>query len=118
MQRRTFPTLTASAATAMAMQKPPIGIGFLGAVHSHFDGKLQAARSIADLRIIGVCERDAKVQEALKKQDVPLLSREELLSHRDIQVIAVESAVRDHAPDGLAVLQAGKHLHLEKAPAD
>lgn len=100
------------------MQKPAVGIGFLGAVHSHFEGKLQAARSITDLRIIGVCERDPKAQEALRKQGVPLLSREELLSHKDIQVIAVESAVRDHAPDGLAVLQASKHLHLEKAPTD
>lgn len=35
-----------------------------------------------------------------------------------MQVIAVESAVRDHARDGKAVLEAGRHLHLEKAPAD
>jgi predicted dehydrogenase len=118
MNRRNFVMLAAGAGTGAAMEKPAVGIGFLGAVHSHFDGKLEATRAIADLRIVGVCERDPKAQDALRKQGVPLLSREELLHHPEIQVIAVESAVRDHAPDGLAVLQAGKHLHLEKAPAD
>jgi predicted dehydrogenase len=118
MNRRNFVMLAAGAATASAMDKPAVAIGFLGAVHSHFDGKLEAARAIGDLRIVGVCEKDPKAQGALRKQSVPLLSREELLHHPEIQVIAVESAVRDHAPDGLAVLQAGKHLHLEKAPAD
>jgi predicted dehydrogenase len=49
---------------------------------------------------------------------VAVVERANLLSHPEIRVIAVESAVREHARDGLAVLEAGKHLHLEKAPAD
>jgi len=116
--RRTFLIASAAAVTAQASDKPAVGIGFLGGVHSHFEGKLAAAQSIPDLRIVGVCERDPKVQDTLKKQGVALLSRDQLLSHPEIQVIAVESAVRDHAADGLAVVKAGKHLHLEKAPAD
>ena len=118
MNRRNFVMLAAGAATGAAMDKSAVGIGFLGAVHSHSDGKLEAARAIGDLRIIGVCEKDPKAQESLRKLGIPLLSREELLHHPEIQVIVVESAVRDHAQDGLAVLQAGKHLHLEKAPAN
>jgi predicted dehydrogenase len=118
MQRRSFLTFAAGAATAAAMEKPPVGMGFLGGVHSHFEGKLAAARSISDLRIAGVCEQDPSIRESLQKQGVPLLTRDELLRHPDIQVVAVESAVRDHARDGLAVLQAEKHLHVEKAPAD
>src|SRR5262245_39645017 len=101
MNRRTFLLASAAAATAQASDKPAIGIGFLGGIHSHFEGKLAAAQSIPDLHIAGVCERDPKVQDSLKKLAIPLLSREQLLSHPEIQVIAVESAVRDHAPDGL-----------------
>ena len=35
----------------------------------------------------------------------------------DLRVIAVGSYPRDHADDGKAVLEAGKHSHLEKVPA-
>ncbi|MEO8027413.1 MAG: Gfo/Idh/MocA family oxidoreductase [Bryobacteraceae bacterium] len=118
MQRRTFLTFAGVAAVAVGADKPPIGIGFLGAVHSHFDGKLAAVRSIADFRIIGISESDPKAQASLRKSGIALLARDQLLNHPDIQVVAVESAVRDHAADGLSVLKAGKHLHLEKAPAD
>src|SRR5262249_50901399 len=56
-------------------------------------------------------------QESLRKQSLPLISRADLLRNPDVQVIAVESAVKDHAADARAALEAGKHLHLEKAPA-
>lgn len=117
MHRRSFLTLAAGAA-ADSFQRPPIGIGFLAASHSHAEGKLAVVRSSPDWRLIGVCEPEPRLQETLGKQGVTLLAREELLRRPDIQVIAVESPVRDHAADGLAVLEAGKHLHLEKAPAD
>ncbi len=117
MHRRLFLSLAAGTA-ANSLQRPPIGIGFLGASHSHADGKLEVVRSSPDWHLIGVCEPDSKLQETLRKQGVTLLAREELLRHPDVRGIAVESPVRDHAADGLAVLEAGKHLHLEKAPAD
>lgn len=119
MTRRTALSLAAAGIAARGENRGPIGIGFLGASHSHAEGKMTVVRAAPqNWRIVGVCESDPKLQEALRKQGTPLLGRDELLRHPDIQVIAVESAVRDHAPDGLAVLQAGKHLHLEKAPAD
>ena len=90
MNRRNFVMLAASAATGAAMEKPAVGIGFLGAIHSHFDGKLEAALAIGDLRVVGVCEEDPRVQEALRKRGVALLSREELLHHTEIQLIAAE----------------------------
>lgn len=117
MDRRLFLSLAAGTA-ATAFQKAPVGIGFLGATHSHADGKLAVVRSSADLRLIGICESDPKEQEKLRREGISLFSRDELLKHPEIQVIAVESPVRSHASDGLAVLQASKHLHLEKAPAD
>ena len=117
MDRRLFLSL-AAATSAKAFQKAPVGIGFLGLTHSHADGKLAVVRSLPDFRIIGICESDPKVQEKVRGEGIRLMARDELLKHPEIQVIAVESPVRRHASDGLAVLEVGKHLHLEKAPAD
>ena len=117
MTRRTALGLAAAGA-AYAQGKPPVGIGFLGMSHSHAEGKMAVAKASKDWRILGVVESDPALQAEAKESGFPLLTREQLLHHRNIQVIAVESSVHDHAPDGLAVVQAGKHLHLEKAPAD
>ena len=122
MRRRSFLILAAAMGTVeMALsssQKKPVGIGLLGASHPHAEGKLEVLRSSPDFSIVGVCEHEPKLRQTLKEQDITLLSRKDLLRHPEIQVIAVESPVRDHATDGLAVLEAGKHLHLEKAPTD
>lgn len=106
--RRAF--VASSAALAAAAK--PIGIGFLGTSHSHGEGKVETVLSNPEYRLIGVTELTPR------HKDLPLLSRQELLKHPDVEVIAVESQVRDHGRDGIAVLEAGKHLHLEKAPAD
>jgi predicted dehydrogenase len=116
LARRDFLAMAASASGAFADAKP-IGIGFLGASYSHASAKLEVIRQSADWRLVGVCEPDRDVRQELGTRQVPLLSRETLLSHPEIEVIAVESDVPDHAPDGKAVLAAGKHLHLEKVPA-
>jgi predicted dehydrogenase len=67
--------------------------------------------------LVGVSEDDPKIRAALSARGIPLLDRDALLKHAGIDVVAVESAVRDHARDGVAALRAGKHVHLEKAPA-
>ncbi len=117
MTRRTLLNVTAFGAAAYAQQKP-VGIGFMGISHSHAEGKLAVVRASPAWRIVGIAECNLKLQKMVRWHVIPLLRREELLKNPDIKVIPVESAVSDHAPDGLAVLQAGKHLHLEKAPAD
>ena len=95
----------------------PVRIAFLGAVHSHAEAKLDVVRKSPSFRLMGVCEPDSKVRGVLTTLGVPLLSREELLRRTDVEVVAVESDVPEHAADGIDVLHAGKHLHLEKAPA-
>ena len=117
MDRRVFLSL-AAAGVAEAFQKTPVGIGFLGATHSHAESKLAVVRAYPELRLVGICESDPKVSDKLRQDGIRLMTRDELLKSTEIQVIAVESPVRSHASDGLAVLEAGKHLHLEKAPAD
>lgn len=118
MDRRSFlAAVAASSSAALSAETEPIGIGFLGASYSHFPGKFQVVQESGDWRIIGITETNPKTRKAIEQAGVALLSRSELLAHPQIQVIAVESALRDHAADGKAALEAGKHLHLEKAPA-
>jgi predicted dehydrogenase len=116
LNRRNFLATAASALPALA-DVAPIGIGFLGASYSHFRGKFDVIRESKDWRLVGICEPDPEIRVSLEKAGVKLLARDALLSHPEITVIAVESSLRDHAADGMAAAQSGKHLHLEKPPA-
>src|SRR5579863_10488992 len=100
--RRTFLAMAASAMGALG-DTTPIGIGFLGASHSHASSKLKAILQSKDWRVVAACESNDKVRQELESLGVKLVSREQLLSDPAIQVIAVESRVADHAPDGKAV---------------
>jgi predicted dehydrogenase len=106
--------LTASA-WADPQALPPLTAGVLGAVHSHAMPKIRLLMELPEYELVGVCESDASVQEEVRQLGVPLLSEEELLER--CEVVVIESAVRDHARQGLLALQAGKHVHLEKPPA-
>ena len=117
LPRREFLAFAASAIAAPA-EANPIGIGFIGATYSHASAKLKVVQKSADWKLVGVSEEDPKIRHELEAQGIHILNPAQLLSHPDVQVIAVESRVADHARDGKAVLNAGKHLHLEKAPAD
>jgi predicted dehydrogenase len=128
MKRRDFlQTALAAASTAgvaalgWAQESPSTGIqrlriGFLGIGHSHAAGKIKTIQESADWELVGVCEEDKRLQAECVKTGIPLLSQEELLSRS--QVVAVESQVQDHARHAKLALSAGKHVHLEKPPAD
>jgi len=95
----------------------PVRVGFMGVSHSHGDSKLRIAIASPDFALVAASEPDLALREKYETLGVRFVSPESLLSDPTIEAIFVESAVRDHARQGLAVLQAGKHLHLEKPPA-
>lgn len=95
----------------------PVRLGFMGVSHSHGDSKLRIAIASSDFELVAASEPDPALREKYEALGVRFVSPESLLSDSTIEAIFVESAVRDHARQGLAVLQAGKHLHLEKPPA-
>jgi predicted dehydrogenase len=117
MNRRAF--LVASAVAAhSAAQTRRVRIAFLGASHSHAADKVRIAQTSADWDLAGVWESDAAVAAALGKSGVRMLGKDEILKDSSIEVIAVESGVKEHEALGLASLEAGKHLHIEKPPSD
>ncbi len=99
-----------------AAGKPRIRIGLLGGVHSHALGKAQVLLESADYELVGVCEENKAALAQYEKLGLHAMSQEQLLGAAE--VLAVESAVQDHARHAKLVLLAGKHLHLEKPPAE
>src|SRR5262245_31967647 len=104
--------------TAAAAQpaKPKIKIGFLGVSHSHAMGKIKVVQESPEFELVGITEESETAREPYRKMDVKFLSPDQLFS--GCSVVAVESSVADHARHARLALQAGKHLHLEKPPAD
>ncbi len=128
MNRRSFLKASATAAsvaqfsrTLLAAETPKparerIKIGFFGASHSHAFEKVKLVKESSDFELIGVCDDSASVRRRFDNQGVQFLSENELLTQA--QIVAVESAVKDHARHAKLALSAGKHVHLEKPPAD
>ena len=114
MERRSF---LAGAGAVLAQAQRRIKIAFLGVAHSHGPDKLRITLTSPDWELIGVWERDPQAAAAARNAGARLLSRDEVLKS-DAEVIAIESEVKPHGELAIAALEAGKHLHLEKPPAD
>jgi predicted dehydrogenase len=99
-------------------QGPKVKIAFLGGSHSHAKDKVKVVQESPPFELAGLSEPDSQLCDFYAKSGVRLLSQDQILSDKSIQVVAVESAVKDHAPHAKLVLEAGKHLHVEKPPAD
>ena len=122
MNRRTFLHSVLGSAVATSSpslsQEARIKIAFLGGSHSHAKDKVKVVQESPLCELVGLWEEDSQLREYYQRSGVTLLSRDQILNEKSIQVVAVESAVKDHSAHALLVLQAGKHVHVEKPPAD
>ncbi len=98
-----------------AGNSPLIPVGFLGTGYSHFKEKHKLIAEAEGWHLVGLCEGDDAVR-ARNPAGARWLSEDELFARAD--VVIVESAVRHHARDAKGALLAGKHVHVEKPPAD
>lgn len=107
--------LTARISGVGAERSPRLKVGFLGTGYSHFAEKFKLLRDSTDFELIGLCEEDDVVR-ANGPKDARWLTREQLFG--EVEVVVVESGLGDHARHAKLALEAGKHVHLEKPPAD
>jgi predicted dehydrogenase len=111
--------LSAIAAPALAAQQASkIRVAMIGGSHSHAFEKGRILNQSGEWELVGVAEKDEKVAERYMRAGIKHVSIEEILRDSSIKAVAVESAVRDHFRHALLALEAGKHVHLEKPPAD
>ena len=117
MKRRKFITSATTAlvgANSYAQAKQPrIRIGQIGLAHPHALGKLKAIQSLPDTYdLIGVVEPDLSLRKRAK--GVNFVSMEQLMNAKGLQAVAIETRVKDLLTTALPVIEAGKHIHLDK----
>ena len=99
-----------------------IRTGILGVQHSHLGGKLQAMLDNPDYEVVSVCEPDEATRKSHagnpRLRTLKWVSMSDMLSDASLDLIVFEGEVKDAIPWGMRVLEAGKHLHLEKPPAN
>ncbi len=125
MQRREFMAaasaiLAASVAQpARAQDKPKIKAAQIGVAHAHASGKMAAMRKLGDdYEIVGIAEPDEnrRKRAALSPayRDLKWMSIDDLLATPGLQVVAVETEVRDLVPTAQKCIDAGVNIHLDK----
>ena len=107
-----------AAASALATPIPEtngkVNVAVLGTRHSHILGKVPVLQQSPDYNVVGYCEPDGKPQTNAVFKGLRTMSEKELLSDKSIQLVVVEGSEHETLPQGRKVVDAGKHLHLER----
>ena len=94
-----------------------IKYGQIGAGHAHAN-KLAVYRQSADWEVVGVAEPVADLRRQAENDPIyrglKFMTKEELLNTPGLQVVGVETHVRDLLNTAEECLAAGKHIHLDK----
>ena len=98
-------------------RKKPLRYLQIGVGHAHA-GKISVYRESSDWEVVGVVEEDAELLAKAKLspayKDLKFMTLEEGLNTRDLQVVGVETAVRDLLRYARLAVEGGFHVHLDK----
>ncbi|MEC9091599.1 MAG: Gfo/Idh/MocA family oxidoreductase [Planctomycetota bacterium] len=98
-------------------QRKKLRVGQVGVGHAHAT-KLSVYRNSEDYEVVGISEPDNtlrnRVQNQKPYQDLQWMSLEELLNVKELDVVLVETRVRDSLDVAEKCISAGKHIHLDK----
>ena len=111
--------LAATTSLAQSPPRPKIKVAQIGTKHSHASGKLGTLVDLNELyEVVAVCEEDQEQRERVSTRHpykvCQWMSRDAILNHPDIHLIAVETEIDQLVPTATQCLQAGKHIHLDK----
>jgi predicted dehydrogenase len=114
-------TCALSARTSRANGKERIKVGQIGVGHAHAT-KLEVYRRSEEYEVVGIVEPDKALREragaVAAYRDLPWMSEEQLLNVPGLQVVLVETRVRDLLETAARCIAAGKHVHLDKPAGD
>ena len=124
VDRRRFLRVTGSAAASAVAARGaarPIRVGVFGTQHGHVRSKMGALRANSDYEVVAVHEPDEGARNQRRSQELfaglQFISEDDLLGDDSLDLIMVECRVWEAIPWGNKVLDAGRHLHLEKPPS-
>jgi predicted dehydrogenase len=105
------------AAPARAAVAPRIKVGQIGVGHAHAT-KLEVYRRSEDYEVVGLVEPNKELRDKAAGtaafRDLPRMTDEQLLNVPGLQVVLVETEVRDLLATAQRCIEAGKHVHLDK----
>lgn len=105
------------ASAAQPREKPRIKVGQIGVGHAHAT-KLGVFRQSPDYEVVGIVEHDSELRMRAEKlpafQGLTWMSQEQLLNVAGLQLVLVETRVRDLLATAEVCIAAGKHVHLDK----
>lgn len=94
-----------------------IRYGQIGVGHAHAS-KMSVYRASDDYEVVGVVEPDAELRRRAENssayKDLKWMTQEELLNTPGLQVVGIETRVRDLLDTAETCVAAGKHIHLDK----
>ena len=94
-----------------------IKYGQIGVGHAHAS-KISVYRNSEEYEVVGVVEPDAQLRQQALSRDayrgLKWMTSEELLNVPGLQVVGVETRVRDLLDTAEQCIAAGKHIHLDK----
>ncbi len=95
----------------------PIKYGQIGVGHAHAN-KIRAYCDSGDYDVVGIVEPNEELKRAAQQsdtyRDLPFVSEEQLLNTAGLQVVGVETPVRDLLATAKRCIAAGMHIHLDK----
>ncbi|MGE3315231.1 MAG: Gfo/Idh/MocA family protein [Planctomycetaceae bacterium] len=94
-----------------------IKYGQIGVGHAHAS-KLSVYRKSADFEVVGLVEPDPELRRKAEMsepyQGLPILTEEQLLNTPGLQVVGVETRVKDLLNTAERCVNAGMHVHIDK----
>jgi predicted dehydrogenase len=96
---------------------PKVKYGQIGVGHAHAS-KMSVYRDSDDFEVVGVVESDpalrARAEKSAAYKDLKWMTQEQLLNTPGLQVVGVETRVRDLLDTAETCVNAGLHIHLDK----
>lgn len=113
------PCLHLGGTTANEPAQKRIRAGQIGTRHAHASGKVGTMRRFAEeYEVVGVVEPDKQRRTALEKQaayqGVSWMTEDQLLNTPGLELVCVETEVRDLLKTAQRCIDANVHIHLDK----